>query len=173
MTQILWIVSYLPISRKTFFLGKNHEIWNFCKISYMCHGMVITASKGNFGVQRIWFKIFSWFFAFFHAFLQPKRPISKFRKNRKNHDFRQNMTFPTNERYGLICIYMTENGPLGSQKHIFKHKSFSTSFRVNFTKNQFLRFFRPKFSKNRPKCPPISGSWPIFGRKFSKSIYND
>ena len=86
-------------------------------------------------------------FRIFHAFLQPKRPISKSHKNRKNHDFRQNMTFPTNERYGLICIYMTENGPLGSQKHIFKQKSFSTSFKIIFTKNQFLRDFRPEIFK--------------------------
>ena len=63
-------------------------------------------------------------FCIFRAFLQPKRPISKFQKNHKNRDFRQNLTFPTNERYGSICIYMDKIGlwdPLNTFLHHLGH----------------------------------------------------
>ena len=128
--------------------------------------------NNNHGIYRhLWdvknaISNFLMIFCIFRAFLQPKRPIWKIQKNRKNRDFRQNMTFPTNDKYGPTCIYMTKNWPLGSPKRVFKQKIVSASFGSFFSKNEFFWFFPAKIPKFWNFLLKILRSWPISGQKM-------
>ena len=131
----------------------------------------------NHGIyRRLWdvnnvISNFLMIFCIFRAFLQPKRPIWKIQKNRKNRDFRQNLTFPTNDRYGPTCIYMAKNGPLGSPRHVLGQKTISASFGSLFSKNENFGFFPAKIPKFWQILPKIWRSRPVFGQKILKSHF--
>ena len=135
------------------------------------------SQNGNHGIYRhLWdvknvISNFFVIFRIFRAFLQQKWSISKFQKNRKNHDFRQKLTFPTNDRYGPTCIYMAKNWPLGSPKHVFGQKMIFTSFGWLFSKNENFGFFPAKISIFWHFWLEILRSWPVFGQKILKSYF--